>query len=228
MGNKLALLLPGDCDLGPRDDWPSEGGSKKVDILVDRIALDSREAQFSDELVVEFLDVALFCTNFQCLLLCCLEVLFLTDGGHKANNIVALFNKPGDCDGSAHVHCGGKKSRRTDARCVETATVSETDPLFSHDGCKQAPKIRVNVQGEASRRKAEQDAVLFTGGLQHHMAGAVNFFQANAGTNALEGKSVAATVFRRGCTTKICSLSYSAFAAIRLALVSNMDALPSL
>ena len=65
MGNKLAFLLLGDCDLGPRDDWPSEGGSKKVDILVDRIALDRREAQLSDELVIEFLDVALFCTDFQ-------------------------------------------------------------------------------------------------------------------------------------------------------------------
>ena len=82
-------------------------------VFVYSIALDGREAELLDKLVLEILNVAFFCSNLESLGLCCFEVFFLADGGHEADHIVTLLDEPGE-------NTGG----------VEAAAVGETDSLL--------------------------------------------------------------------------------------------------
>jgi hypothetical protein len=73
--NSEAALLLCNGNLGSGDDWASQRGTQEVDVLVDGIALDSREAELLDKLLPQILNVACNSTNLQCLCLGSLEVL---------------------------------------------------------------------------------------------------------------------------------------------------------
>jgi len=105
-GEAAFLLRNGDLCAG--DDWSSEGGAEKVDVLVDGIAGDCWVAQVFDELPLvrtslscqcqcmitylssQILNVARRRTNLQRLLLGSLKVLFLANIGHESNHFIAF------------------------------------------------------------------------------------------------------------------------------------------
>ena len=75
VGNGNTSLLLGNSNLGAGNNWASEGGTKEVDILVDGVALDGREAKLIDEFTAEILNVASGSTDLEGLSLSSLEVL---------------------------------------------------------------------------------------------------------------------------------------------------------
>jgi hypothetical protein len=72
-----ATLLLGNGDLGPGDDWAGQRGAEEVDVLIDGIALNGREAELLDELPPQILNVAGNSTDLQCLRLGRFEVLYI-------------------------------------------------------------------------------------------------------------------------------------------------------
>lgn len=75
--------------------------------------MDCWKAKLLDKLVLKVLDVALFSTNLEGLLLRSLEVFLLADSGHEADHIVVLLNEPGK-----------------DAGGVQATAVSKADTLL--------------------------------------------------------------------------------------------------
>lgn len=65
----------GDIDLGAGNDGASQGGTEKVDVLVDGVASNGGEAKLLDELAADVNDLALEGTDLQGLLAGSLEVL---------------------------------------------------------------------------------------------------------------------------------------------------------
>ena len=97
--------------------FSKESLTEQVYILIDRITLDSREAQLLYKFTTQILYVNLFRTNLQCFLLCGFEVLLLPYIGHEADHIEPFLDEPGE-----------------DAARVEATAVGETDFFFSHCG----------------------------------------------------------------------------------------------
>lgn len=118
MGDKVTALLLSDTHLGTSDDRASQGGTEQIPPLVDGVALNSAEAQFVDELLLEVLnDPAILISAFVCITkltssgpriahskhvhLCStnldglspdsLPVLLLTDIGKEADDLIALL-----------------------------------------------------------------------------------------------------------------------------------------
>jgi hypothetical protein len=89
-----AALRLGNLDHATSNDGSGEGCSEEVDVLVDAIALDRWEAELLNKLALQVGDMARQRTALDGLLLCCLKVLLLTNIGHEADNIVALFDQP--------------------------------------------------------------------------------------------------------------------------------------
>jgi hypothetical protein len=96
VGDCHTVFFLGHCYLGAGYHRPSKGGSwraresvrrwrwvlmngfltKEVDVLVDGIALNCWVAELLDEFSTKVLDIDLFSTNFQCLGLGSLEILY--------------------------------------------------------------------------------------------------------------------------------------------------------
>lgn len=75
MGDGEAALALGDLNLGAGNDGTSQGGTEKVDVLVDGVASNGGEAELLDELTADIDNLALEGTNLQGLLAGSLEVL---------------------------------------------------------------------------------------------------------------------------------------------------------
>lgn len=72
-----AVLLLRDGDLGAGDDGARQRGAEQVDVLVDGVALNGREAELLDELAAQVLDVAGDGSDLQGLGFGSLEVLYV-------------------------------------------------------------------------------------------------------------------------------------------------------
>lgn len=93
----MALLFLCNFNLGSSNDWASKGGSEEVDVLVDGVALNGREAQLVDEFVIQLFNIAFLRADFQSLLFGRLEILLLANVCHEADHIVTFFNEPCHC-----------------------------------------------------------------------------------------------------------------------------------
>lgn len=81
-----AFLFLGYGDLGAGDHGASKGGAEKVNIFVDGVALDGREADLFYEFSAEVLNVDFLGADLHGLLLGCFEVLCrkqLCQGGYR-------------------------------------------------------------------------------------------------------------------------------------------------
>jgi hypothetical protein len=75
VGDGEAALALGDLNLGAGNDGTSQGGTEKVDVLVDGVASNGGEAELLDELTADVDNLALEGTDLQGLLAGSLEVL---------------------------------------------------------------------------------------------------------------------------------------------------------
>lgn len=165
-----ASEVPGRCE--PHTHAHRKRGERrhtqKVDILVDGIALDGREAKCLHELFPEILNADLGSTNLQGLLLCSLEVLLLADIGHcssqsanapsvrtsrgltEADDFISLLQEPCYISGSVTVGPTQAKRRTKDTAGVETATAVgfESDMRFHEAPCIKRRGSSLQIWGD--------------------------------------------------------------------------------